>query len=616
MAHRPLAKKPLPGRHNPALHPAHGAQPGQAQAGDLAAYDDNGELTQVVDSDTYPARAQDESIPGEWSFPNVTNMGKLRVRHTPSADITHPDWGATGDGTADDLQALIDVDTFFGTDRGTIFAPPTPNSYFLSAPFRPSSKRLILGAGRDLAQLSAAPANYIIELDGIDKVTLRSLGFTHGATAMDSGAAISNSLLGQCSNVVVDDCSFFGIARQAVQFFNGVIGLTVKGSLFEDIQRAPVVVNSSERILVITNEMIGFGDDAIAFVGLTQHAAAIANIINHPRRDGTLIDGDNTTGAMVKIHHRHITVSENVGTDVVGGLASIKQNNAATSSPGEIEIGGNVLNGMSDASGVGSQAGLHFQRVDTWDGTVDAHHNIIDTRSPTTAYTGVDVRTGGASTATGKLTKNTLRTGGALSVHYQAGPFSLFDVDGNEVDTDNRAMRILTPAAGGDLRFTNNTGRADHTSQGIILAETSAKLDSLTVKDNDLHGAFSTFLELSSTALGELWMGANRADGATRLNGPGGVDVLKGRYSGRATHDFGSIPDGGSETVNINCVGARLGMHASATHLGGLTAGVHLFADVTAANTVSVTAVNRSGAAVDPANALVRVEAWLDPSAP
>lgn len=77
--------------------------------------------------------------------------------------------------------------------------------------------------------------------------------------------------------------------------------------------------------------------------------------------------------------------------------------------------------------------------------------------------------------------------------------------------------------------------------------------------------------------------------------------------SGSKTHDFGSIADGARESTTVTVTGAALGDFFEGVSLGVDQAGVMIWGYVSAADTVTVTLHNETGAAVDLASTPLRV---------
>lgn len=88
-----------------------------------------------------------------------------------------------------------------------------------------------------------------------------------------------------------------------------------------------------------------------------------------------------------------------------------------------------------------------------------------------------------------------------------------------------------------------------------------------------------------------------------------GANVTDFRYGGSKTYDPRRIADGAAHSTTVTCIGARMGMIASAA-ISIDQAGVTLTAYVSAADTVTVRYQNESGGgAVDLASHNLRVEA-------
>jgi hypothetical protein len=89
-----------------------------------------------------------------------------------------------------------------------------------------------------------------------------------------------------------------------------------------------------------------------------------------------------------------------------------------------------------------------------------------------------------------------------------------------------------------------------------------------------------------------------------------GTSISSGFLNGSKTHDFPSLTNGLTAVTTVTCTGATVGMFAIAS-LSTNTAGVTLVANVTAANTVTVRAVNQTGSTVDLASGTLKVRAFL-----
>lgn len=90
-----------------------------------------------------------------------------------------------------------------------------------------------------------------------------------------------------------------------------------------------------------------------------------------------------------------------------------------------------------------------------------------------------------------------------------------------------------------------------------------------------------------------------------------GVDegIVSGFLRGSKTFDWASIASGAQATTTVTVTGAALGDFCQAAmSLSG--AGLMFHADVTAANTVTVTAHNLTGGAVDLASGTLAVQCW------
>lgn len=87
----------------------------------------------------------------------------------------------------------------------------------------------------------------------------------------------------------------------------------------------------------------------------------------------------------------------------------------------------------------------------------------------------------------------------------------------------------------------------------------------------------------------------------------GGVWVQNvGALTNTATIDFPSVADGATASTTVTVTGAIFGDHATASLNVFVPAGVLITAQVTAANTVTVTVFNKSGGAVDLTSATIR----------
>lgn len=86
--------------------------------------------------------------------------------------------------------------------------------------------------------------------------------------------------------------------------------------------------------------------------------------------------------------------------------------------------------------------------------------------------------------------------------------------------------------------------------------------------------------------------------------------ITSGYFTGSKTHDFASLAANSSATTTVTCTGATTSMFADAC-LSTNTAGVTLVSNVTGANTVTVRAINNTGATVDLLSGTLKVRASL-----
>lgn len=89
-----------------------------------------------------------------------------------------------------------------------------------------------------------------------------------------------------------------------------------------------------------------------------------------------------------------------------------------------------------------------------------------------------------------------------------------------------------------------------------------------------------------------------------------GTAISSGYFTGSKTHDFPSLAANSTSATTVTCTGATTSMFADAC-LSTNTAGVTLVSNVTAANTVTVRAINNTGATVDLASGTLKVRASL-----
>lgn len=362
---------------------------------------------------------------------------------------------------------------------------------------------------------------------------------------------------------------------------------------------------------------MGFADDAIAFHVRSQDCLAIGNTMNQPKRDGTLLLGTSTVGFAVKFHSHSAVAIGNTARDMASGFVSVKQDNGGSSIPGNIAVTGNTLDGMVDVTT--SQAGIELQNVGTYDGGLVFHGNTFRCASSTENKRYVWVRTGTGTTARVVISNNIFEGDRALTgntgIQYTAGAFDAFYLINNSITgTAETLINIDTDEKRGDCILRGN--RLDIVNGQRVVRYAGFGVNYLEFQDNRLVGdpGVSKVMDLQSTALDVLRFGNNHmpdvAFGDYIASGSG-VTTLLGRIPEEATIDFPSVADGAVATANIT-VFCRLGMIAEAGIEDGLAEGAYLTAHVTAANTVTVTLVNHSGAAVDPASVTVRVVAKRD----
>lgn len=88
-----------------------------------------------------------------------------------------------------------------------------------------------------------------------------------------------------------------------------------------------------------------------------------------------------------------------------------------------------------------------------------------------------------------------------------------------------------------------------------------------------------------------------------------GTSISSGFLTGSKTHDFPSLAANSTSATTVTCTGATVGMFALAS-LSTNSNGITLVANVTASNTVTVRAINNTGATVDLASGTLKVRVF------
>ncbi|HEV2914547.1 MAG TPA: glycosyl hydrolase family 28-related protein [Pyrinomonadaceae bacterium] len=211
-------------------------------------------------------------------------------------------FGAQGDGTADDTQAIASALTAANTTGCQVYFPA--GTYMVSQQFQPAADVTMIGAGsrRSIVKASGAfpPGMAMILMTAAaDRVAIRDLGFT-SVNAVGSGATFSAIETLGSEDVTVERCWFdagfyWSVFIGASSRNCGVINSLSEGTQFSH----NVEINDSSYCYVVNSHLKNSRRNGIELYlntpGELQGNRLIGNLIEGATDHGILTDGDRYT---------------------------------------------------------------------------------------------------------------------------------------------------------------------------------------------------------------------------------------------------------------------------------------------------------------------------------
>jgi hypothetical protein len=550
----------------------------------------------------------------------------------PAAQLP-PDWtnakrhGAVGDGIANDRPAIAAA--LLAGAGGTVFLPA--GVYRIEAPalIVPSNTELV-GAGWSSVLLvdGDAPAfDPLFIAAGTHDVRLRDFAIDGNKAAIDTDSTVldapaqaimaAGTIANPCERIYVEGVYVHDSARLGIVFQNVQAG-AVRGCLVEDNERDGITVYfDSKEVVIADNTVRRSGDDGIAVnsgelpvLGLCEGITITGNTVLGP---GSL-EGEPVGRGMSVRGGKAITISGNTIRDTA--QSGIVIGDFATVTLTDIAITGNVIErpgftGATDKDGIRVEcSSSNVQRL-----------NIVGNTVRAAPHTGIKLVNANGVTADDDI-RDVLIANNSVEdstlVGIECGDYTGISdvlVQGNRVKGSG-GSGIEATAAAKRIHVRNNVVYRG-AAMGIRMRLTvGGSCEGNQVYDDRGGGATQTHginvFGLSGTfAFGDNSVWGNVTadylnDGAHSAAFPIPYRVLT------ATQNWNppSVAVGASTTVNVTVAGAAVGDVARVSFASAFIGGCVLDAQVTAADTVTVTLANHTAAPVDFGNLALRVMVW------
>jgi len=512
--------------------------------------------------------------------------------------ITHPRWGAVGDGAGNDAPAINAALSWLGTNGGGVCLIPELSFRCTGTLSVPSNVELRGYGEKSVLEFTwdlSSGGQHIVNSDqtnGNENITLRNLmikGNGDGEPWGDNatfGAPAVGVFFRRCNNVVIEDVTFYRTTGPSV-FIQGCAGLRVRGNRVRESGRGGLIASGFATDwplsdVVISDNIIDLvGDDGIAVSSCPNTAAGVpgratriaitGNTINGGHQTATGddpsdagrgilardVDGLTITGNTIeRTHSRNISVSyvdTTLGSRNVvisgntlgyaGGPSSTQENSGIyVVNTEHINISGNVIHNARSN-------GVHLTEVDHFAISGNVIHGVGDTSS----FNGVTLAPiagggGGMSCQNGTVSDNVIHNVGGPGVRVDDA--DNVNVAGNNIyDVGILAAGALSSSAGvlvdtvGSVSVSNNrvTDTRDPgsktTTYGVrnLLAAAS-----LTVTDNQLIGCATGSISLVTTPTIYIRRGnleSTTASGNSDRETAGGITSYRQQFAAVKTAD-------------------------------------------------------------------------------
>lgn len=297
--------------------------------------------------------------------------GDARFKTLPWADPMHPDFGAVGDGVADDTDPWQDaIDTASGIGRGEVH--PTPNIYLVTGLSLSDKPVKIAATGHRGTIVKGNGTAHVITMTHATETTgtvIEDLGFSFTLTSqvtydcVNIGANVTMFNFTRCSFgharrgitiaanadiAEIVDCTFGSYLNYGIYGDTGTANVTISGNWFNENRTTGIYFNGVDSTIV-GNRFSRSG------IGIQLDAGALRNTVqaNSFGLTAAAWDGGSTSGGI------RVYGDDNVITgNYVGNHTNIDINLEAGSSGNIISnnhLGGGTI--VDNSSGANSQWG-------------------------------------------------------------------------------------------------------------------------------------------------------------------------------------------------------------------------------------------------------------------
>jgi hypothetical protein len=520
---------------------------------------------------------------------------------------------AVGDGVTDDTIALAAA--IAAAPAGATLLMPPGFVALISSALTIDKTLTIWGYGAELRQATNAAHGVVVAADDVSIRGLKITGSQFAVSTIARGISAVGTSATPLANLTIRDCDINTWGRYGV-YLEHVVGFDITRNKVRNIFYGAIMCLSAREGTVTRNRVRDVtGSISSTAYGIQFTRPTSASLVDAPLSED-IVCAENvvrnvTVWAGLGTHSgRAITFANNVvracyiGVDVVGssdlyaphdititGNVIDSENTAGTSYVGIVVAGapgsppaGNPIELASGVTISGNTIRRHGDTTNSLQGAIYCH----TTRGVT-------------------ITGNQIIEPGPHGINLYHTNFGV-NVTGNTI-VDPWSDSYVQPG-GIMLRSTHNTGYIGGNT--FVRAAKSAAY--VLVRGVSFEQTTDTNTEIE--------LGPNYNEGTTRyaigraqMNLPAGIGafgtyantVLKRLLHGTVTWNPPSVADGDIVTTTITVTGAVVGNQVAVGHNTITTAGIILTGIVSAADTVTVTLLNKSGATYDAGSGTLRV---------
>jgi parallel beta-helix repeat protein len=273
-------------------------------------------------------------------------------------------YGAVGDGTTDDTEAIEDAIAAASTNGGTVFFPETSAFYSITDEIAISSAcSLMSDCKAEVKQATAGKSGFVVTASNVSIINLKITGPQCAAVSATEygikayGADVDNYI----TNLRIEDCEVntFGIYGIRLDFVSDFI---IRGNYVHDIYYGGIMVFSGSRGEISNNSVIDVeGAISTNAYGIALSKSSTGSTATHPRSEDILVSDNYISNVTVweglDAHAGlNITFRGNVVKNCMIGIAVIPAalDGTNTYGPANVVVDGNICH-STNTSGSGGR---------------------------------------------------------------------------------------------------------------------------------------------------------------------------------------------------------------------------------------------------------------------